>query len=119
MKVHYLTIALLIPAFTATASSVVVLDHLATPALYENAGTSDIGIWGQTFISAGWSVVGIDVYIDDPTRPDNESVNELQAPFNLVFYEAGDLQDPLLVASRTIGTAGEEFSGLVSFDLVE
>ena len=92
---------------------------MATPVLYDNFSTSDIGIWGQTFTSGGWPVIGIDVYIADPTRPDDGSVNELLAPFNLVFYDVDYEQEPVLLASRTIGAPGEEFSGLTSFDLSE
>jgi hypothetical protein len=97
---------------------------LATPSLYENAGP-DVSTegYGQSFVSDGQFIVGIDVYIQDATRPDEFSVNELVGPAEMRLYQMAEalLADPTpsLLASSQIAEPGEILSGLVSLDFNE
>ncbi len=101
----------LICSFSVQAG--VVVDHLATPAKYDNAYGYPETSYGQTFVSDGQSIVGVDIYVNDPTRPDDPCCNELIGPAELRLYEVSDLNNPILLGTSTVAANGEVLSGLV------
>jgi hypothetical protein len=94
--------------------SSVSVDHLAIPTIYDNAGQSGY-TYGQTFLAQGNSFAGVRVYIGDPTRLSDSSVNELVGAVQLVLYkvEAGGMVNEL--SSQTLGSATSSRRGLVEF----
>jgi hypothetical protein len=93
------------------------IDHLASPALYDNAEQIVSGHraeWGQTFISQG-GISGVKVYIGDPSRPGDPLVDELVGPADLVLYDISDLLAPIEIARTQILSSGNSKFGLSEF----
>ena len=75
------------------------VNHLATPPIYDNAVPMPEA-YGQTFLSDGQYVTGVDVYIGDPTRLDNPNVDVIPGLAELHLYDATDLSDYLLLSVK-------------------
>ena len=75
------------------------VNHLATPPIYDNAVPMPEAS-GQTFLSDGQYVTGVDVYIGDPTRLDNPNVDVISGLAELHLYDATDLSDYLLLSVK-------------------
>lgn len=95
----------------ATASAV---NNLALPLIYDNIGGA-ANEYGQTFTSDGGAVSEIRVYIGDPTRPNEATVNELVGPAELVLYDASNLLTPIELGRNQVLSGAESASGLVTF----
>src|SRR5262245_47634760 len=89
------------------------LIHLAPPLVYDNAEpTRD---YGQTFIAQDNFAAAVQLYINDPTRPDDPRVNELVGPADLVLYNATDLLNPIEIARSRVVPPGTSVEGLLTF----
>ncbi len=87
------------------------INHLTTPAIYDNAGNG----FGQTFTATDNFMVGVRLYINDPTRPGNTAVNELIGPADLVLFDLSNTTSPVEVARTRVVAASATASGLVTF----
>ena len=90
------------------------IDHLDIPTTYDNIGGSIF--YGQTFVANEDFISGVRVYVGDPTRPNDLSVNELTGPANLFLYEATSLSSPTRIASNSILSSAETANGLFTFN---
>lgn len=95
---------------SATANATTI-DHLVVPPAYDNAR----GIMGQTFTAVDFFVSGIQVYINDPSRPNDDSVNALVGPADLVLMDATNLLSPTELRRTRILQGGVSASGLTTF----
>ena len=81
-------------AFSQTgANSGYIVDHLATPPLYDNAPALPDS-YGQSFISDGQSVKGVEVYFGRPDAPDC-----IDGTGELVLLDLLDVDDPVEIGS--------------------
>ncbi len=90
-------------------------DHLAIPELYDNVGGGVT--YGQTFVAEASSFHGVRVYLGDPDRALDPSVNELAGPATLYLFDATDLSLPALIGSSEVLGGLETRSGLTSLVL--
>jgi len=98
--------------FIAHASATTI-NHLDIPGVYDNVGgDSD---FGQTFVAQDNLLSGFQVYIGDPTRPENTLVNELIGPADLILYNATNLLSPFEIARDTVVNSGSIVNGLSTF----
>jgi len=98
---------------TASASTKPGPNHLAPPAVYDNAASG----FGQVFTAERHTFSGIRFYIGDPTRPGNPEVNALEGEADLVLYTASDLAKPVEVARTRVQESGHRSTGLTTFQL--
>ncbi|MDX1998116.1 MAG: hypothetical protein SF066_10400 [Thermoanaerobaculia bacterium] len=102
-----------VPGFRAGAQSsefYLSIDHLATPAAYDNLGAGLTA--GQTFLAQAASIAGIRVLIGV-----NGQEDRLVGPADLVLYDASNLDLPVELARTTFLAPGVEISGLVDLFL--
>jgi hypothetical protein len=115
MKTCYLAMkaaaCLVLLTLGSRASAAII--HLATPTVYDNA--EPLSDYGQTFRAVDTAMSGVQLYIDDPTRPGNSAVNELIGPAELVLYDATSLISPIELHRTTVLQPAVSASGLVTF----
>lgn len=91
------------------------IDHLSTPTVFDNARNE----FGQSFVATDNFVTAVRVYVDDPTRPTDPSVNELVGPAYLKLLAATDLLHPVELRRTLVLDAGAVSSGLVTYQFDE
>jgi murein DD-endopeptidase MepM/ murein hydrolase activator NlpD len=85
------------------------------PGVYDNAGGAlDVG---QTFVADKDNILGLRVYLGDPSRPDDSRVDELRGPAWLVLYDARDLSAPRELARAEVVENGASLFGLSELQL--
>ncbi len=110
--------AIMVIAVPAGAETVVVLDHLASPAVYDNLGGGNgFSADGQTFVATSDYFAGVRIWIGDPTRPELPSVGSLLGPADLVLFDGTNLPSLIELARHRVVPVGEEISGEVDFFL--
>jgi hypothetical protein len=76
-----------------------IVNHLATPLIYDTALALPRSS-GQTFLSDGQYVTGVDVYIADPTRLADPCCDTISGLAELHLYDATDLSDYILLSVK-------------------
>ncbi len=107
------TLSLTAVALLLTSTARADIDHLSLPTLWDNVGGTHR--YGQTFLADDLFVLGFEVYIGDPTRPNDEGVNALVGPASIKLYDVASLSAPILLATSAILSASETSSGLSAF----
>ncbi|MBX9627946.1 MAG: putative Ig domain-containing protein, partial [Gemmataceae bacterium] len=88
---------------------------LVVPPVYDNAHEESWRDYGQTFVAEADHMAGVQLYINDPSRPGNDHVNELVGPADLILYDATDFLNPIEVGRSRVVEPGVSVSGLTSF----
>ena len=89
----------LMPLFDNVGIFADIVNHLAVPPIYENALELPQA-HGQTFLSDGKDIVGVDVYIGDPTRLNDPCCDTIPGFAELRLYDAADLNNYILLGVK-------------------
>ncbi len=90
------------------------VDHLATPATDDNAGSGSI-TFGQLFTAVSDRVSGVTFYLGDPARPGDSRVDALTGVAQLRLYEV-DVNDVVtLLATKAVNGANAVLEGQTTF----